>query len=93
MRPEFLNLHFPIIFKIQFIYKFANSLANANIIISNAQITTMSLKGSVITIVHDVSTGRRPHCRVDEENEYPEHFTLHSLHKQPNEAYKKSKYC
>ena len=44
----------------------------------NAQITTSSLRhwlGGIITVIHDVSTGRRPPCAVDQENEHPEHFS------------------
>ena len=45
---------------------------NANYITSYALITTPSFM-IVITIIHDVSTGRRPPRAVDQEDEYPEH--------------------
>ena len=44
---------------------------------SYALITTPSLRhwlGGIITVIHDVSTGRRPPCAVDLEKEHPEHF-------------------
>ena len=43
---------------------------------NHAQVTAPSyiwIWFGVITVIHDVSTGRRPYPAVDQEEEYPEH--------------------